>query len=71
MASSRSVALEDVEAGDPLLRLGERAVGDQHLALAHPDGGGVADRSQALAGHPLAAAVDVVHPLLDGQISPS
>ena len=50
-------ALEDVEADDPLARLGERAVGHEHLAAAHADGRGVGDRPHRVADHPGAAGV--------------
>ena len=62
------VALQDVETGDPLLRLGERSIGDEHLAAADSDRGGLADRAQGITGDALPPAVDVGHPLLDGQV---
>src|SRR5215212_1907772 len=41
------LALDYVVAGDLLLGLGERAVGEQHLLLAHPHRGGVFGGAQA------------------------
>ena len=68
MASSRSSHSRMSKPAIHSLRLGERAVGDQHLALAHPDGGRVVDAAEPVADHALPAAVDVLHPLLDGQL---
>ena len=48
--------------------LRERPVGDQHLPLAHPDRGGVPHRAERVSHHALPAAVDVVEPLLDGEV---
>jgi hypothetical protein len=55
-------ALQDVEPGDLLLGLGERAVADQHLAATLADRGGVADRPEPLAQPPHPAAVHLGHP---------
>ena len=58
-------ALEDVEAGDPLPRLGERPVGHEHLPAAHAHGRGVGDRPQRVADDPGAAGVVALDPVLD------
>ena len=62
------VASKDVEAGDPLFRLGERPIGDENLAAADSDRGGFADRAQGITSDALPAAVDVGQPLIDGQV---
>jgi hypothetical protein len=62
------VAVKNVEAGDPLLRLGERPIRDENLAAADPDRGGFADRAQGITSDALPATVDVGQPLIDGQV---
>ena len=57
--------LDDVEAADRLLRLGERPVDDEHLAAAHADGRGILVGSQALAVLGDAARLKLVDPLAD------
>ena len=44
-------AVEHVESGDPLLRLGERTVGDEGLSAAHAHERRILDRSKPLADH--------------------
>src|SRR5215218_5203615 len=58
-------AVDDVEPRDPLLRLGERAVGDDDLAAAHAHRRRILDRPQPLAEHVHTARVDLVDPLAD------
>jgi hypothetical protein len=50
-------ALEDVEAGDLVLGLRVRAVGQQHLTVAHPHRGRVARRPGAVTHQPDPLAV--------------
>ena len=61
--------LEDPEAADPLLGLGERAVGDDRLGAGVVDGGRDVDRLETAAEHPDAGVhhllVDRVHGLED------
>jgi hypothetical protein len=59
-------ALQQVEAEHLLLRLRERAIGDQHVAAADADGGAVGRRPQAVADQPDTATVHLGHPVLDG-----
>src|SRR5436190_16632915 len=54
--------LDDVEAADELFRLGERAVGDEPLPVAHPDGSRAPRWRELIAGHPLPARLQVVQP---------
>src|SRR5579875_1366816 len=55
-------ALEQVEAADEYLRVGERTVADQGLAVAHPHGLGVARRRERLARDVDAASGRLLHP---------
>src|SRR6478672_5464744 len=57
-----AAALEDVEAADDLLGLGERAVGDDRLPVADTDGASSARRSQLIAGHPDSPSLEIVEP---------
>ena len=52
--------LDQVEAAQLLLGLGERAVGGGHLAVAHPDGRGGLRRLQRVAAEVVAALLDVL-----------
>src|SRR5215217_9628999 len=54
------LGLDNVEAAELLLGLGERPVGAEGLALAHPDGGGGGGRLERLAGLVDAAVDDVL-----------
>src|SRR5918999_3195454 len=58
----QAAALDDVEAADRLLGLGERTVGDDRLPVAGADGARTAGRSQLVAGDPDAPRLDVVQP---------
>src|SRR5579863_8128382 len=59
------VALKHVEAGDLLLRLGERAVGHHGLLLPHPNGAGAAWRLKLAAVQANALAVRLLDPGVD------
>jgi hypothetical protein len=50
------LGFDHVETRQLLLGFGERAVGQGHLAVAHPDGSGGVDRLQRLSGDKMAAA---------------
>src|SRR5579884_882335 len=52
--------LEDEEAAELLLRLGERPVAEQHLAVRLANGRGRAGGAQPLAGHVLAGALQIL-----------
>ena len=58
IASSRSLRLDQVVAAELLAGLGERAVGGQRLAVAHPHGGGGGRRLQGVAAELLTALGD-------------
>src|SRR5215471_19015313 len=53
------LAVQDVEPSDPLSRLGERPVGDQHLPVLDPDRDGLADRAQGIPSDALPPAFDL------------
>src|SRR5580704_9795356 len=55
-------ALEDVEAADDLLGLGERAVADHDLAVPHLDRLGLARRPEPVAVQPDTAGDHVIEP---------
>src|SRR5215218_2202344 len=57
-----AAALDDVEPADGLLRLGERAVGHQRLAVADANGARLFWRSQPVARRPHAARPEIVQP---------
>ena len=59
------VALEQVVADDPLLGLGVRPVGHEHLAAAHAHRGRVLQRTQHVAAQADAAALALGDPLVD------
>src|SRR5512132_1234474 len=57
-----TAALDDVEAADDLLRLGERAVGDRRLAVPDTHGPAAARRRELVARYPHPACLQIVEP---------
>jgi hypothetical protein len=55
-------AFEEVETADRLLRLSERPVGHQRVAVADADRAGPARRGQLVSREPDAPRLEVVHP---------
>src|SRR5262245_29897568 len=56
-------AVEKIEAGDPFLRLGKWTVGDQHLPLATPNGGGGLDTLETVPEDSHLPSVHLVDPI--------